>query len=63
MSDYTIFKGSEAGSPDLFEADKFYFEPQNWEGGVYSQGYTTEKEAQDAAEAWVVEQDFQPVEG
>jgi hypothetical protein len=52
--DYRIFQGRDAGSPQFFELELWYYEPNDPHGGdgVFSEGYPTAQDALDAAEAW-----------
>lgn len=48
-----VYHKSEAGMPDVHEGGPWFFEPENYNGDVFSPGYATRAEAEAAATAWV----------
>lgn len=53
-STITVYHRDDAGCPEAHthSGGPWYFEPQGWDGDVYSQGYPTREAAQAAADLW-----------
>ncbi len=52
---YTVYHRSAAGDPGAHNSTRgdWYFEPSDWDGGdVYSEGYPTQRAAEEAAREW-----------
>ena len=56
MKNYKVYHKKESGAPELHKNGEWFFEPEDWnEGEVFSEGYATKGEAEEAAEKWALQ--------
>lgn len=54
--DWQVYQGKNAGCPELHEPELWYFEPRDYDGDVYSEGYARREDAVEAARQWAAVQ-------
>lgn len=65
MTEFTVYHVSEAGQPNAHDTahGEWFFEPENYSSGdVYSEGYSTKEEAEQAAIEWFEQQEAERAE-